>query len=134
MIVEGKLVPGKITVELIKKAMQKHGWNSKQFLIDGFPRSEDNLKGWEEVMGCHADMRFVLYLECSEEAMIERIMARGAAAGDQKRNDDNIETLQKRFTVFKEQSMPIVKLYEAQNKVKRIDATKTQDEVYAKVK
>ena len=74
-------------------------------------------------MGEHADMKFVLFLDCTEEAMIARIQARSAAAGDQKRNDDNIEVLQKRFTVFKEQSVPIVQLYEAKDKVKKIDAT-----------
>ena len=73
--------------------MEKHGWSSKKFLIDGFPRNEDNQSGWEEVMGEHADMQFVLFLECTEEAMISRIQARSAAAGDQKRNDDNIEVL-----------------------------------------
>ena len=103
--------------------MEKHGWSTKQFLIDGFPRNEDNQQGWDEVMGEHADMKFVLFLDCTEEAMIARIQARSAAAGDQKRNDDNIEVLQKRFTVFKEQSVPIVQLYEAKDKVKKIDAT-----------
>ena len=76
--------------------MEKHGWTSKKFLIDGFPRNEDNQQGWEEVMGEHADMKFVLFLECTEEVMIQRITARGEAAGDQKRNDDNIEVLKKR--------------------------------------
>ena len=47
-----------------------------------------------------------------------------------RRNDDNIDVLQKRFTVFKEQSVPIVELYGAQNKVKKIDATQPADKVY----
>jgi len=45
-IAEGKIVPIEITVQLIKKAMEKEGWASKMFLIDGFPRSEDNVLGW----------------------------------------------------------------------------------------
>ena len=114
--------------------MEKHGWSSKQFLIDGFPRNEDNQQGWVDVLGEHTDMRFVLFLDCTEEAMIDRITKRGEAAGDQKRNDDNIEVLQKRFTVFKEQSVPIVELYGKQDKVRRIDATQTPEVVYEQVK
>ena len=42
MIVEGKIVPVEITVNLIKKAMVKAGWIEKKFLIDGFPRNSEN--------------------------------------------------------------------------------------------
>ena len=73
IILQGKIVPVQITVNLIKKAMEKNGWSKKQFLIDGFPRNQDNVDGWEEVLSEHVDMRFVLVLECTEEAMISRI-------------------------------------------------------------
>jgi UMP-CMP kinase len=39
IIKNGEIVPAKITVNLIKKAMEKNGWNKNKFLIDGFPRS-----------------------------------------------------------------------------------------------
>ena len=45
-------------------------------------------------------MKFVLFLECSQEAMIERITKRGEEAGENKRNDDNLETMMKRFKTF----------------------------------
>ena len=32
-------------------------------------------QGWDEVMGEHADMKFVLFQDCTEEAMISRIQA-----------------------------------------------------------
>ena len=91
-----------ITVNLIKKAMRLHGWGDKKFLIDGFPRNQDNQEGWCKVMGDEADMKFVLFFECSEEVMLDRIIKRGEAAGDQKRNDDNIDSAKKRFTTFQE--------------------------------
>lgn len=40
---------------------------SKAFLIDGFPRNQDNLKGWEREMTSKAKVLFVLYLHCPEE-------------------------------------------------------------------
>jgi len=38
-----------------------------KFLVDGFPRNEDNLLGWEKQMEGKADVRFVLFFECPEE-------------------------------------------------------------------
>ena len=38
-----------------------------RFLIDGFPRNEDNLTGWERQMGDKANVKFVLFFECPEE-------------------------------------------------------------------
>jgi UMP-CMP kinase len=44
---EGKIVPVEVTVRLIKKAMEVSG--ASKFLVDGFPRNEDNLQGWMRV-------------------------------------------------------------------------------------
>lgn len=95
-------MPGDITINLIKKAMKNNGWSSKKFLIDGFPRSEENRTGWETIMGEDVDMKFVLFMDCSEEAMIARINARSESSGENKRNDDNMDVLKKRFAVFRE--------------------------------
>lgn len=39
----------------------------KKFLIDGFPRNEDNLMGWKREMDGKADVKAVLFFECPEE-------------------------------------------------------------------
>jgi|TARA_B110000285_G_C14682861_1_gene405498 UMP-CMP kinase len=51
-------------------------------------------------MGDEVNMEFVLFLDCTEDLMVERILKRAKDAGDQARNDDNEETLRKRFRVF----------------------------------
>ena len=40
---------------------------TKKFLIDGFPRNEDNLSGWNKQMGEKTDFKFVLFFECGEQ-------------------------------------------------------------------
>ena len=52
-------------VYLFFQAMNKSG--EKKFLIDGFPRNEDNLQGWNRVMEGKADVKCVLFFECSED-------------------------------------------------------------------
>lgn len=66
----------------------------KKYLIDGFPRSEDNVNGWNEVMGNRVTLGAVLWFDADEKTMTDRILGRSASSG---RNDDNIETLRKRF-------------------------------------
>ena len=92
----GKIVPVKITVNLIKDAMMRMGWASKRFLIDGFPRNEDNYQGWNEVMSEISTVKKVLWYECDEDTLIKRALQR-AEISKVVRSDDNIETLKKRI-------------------------------------
>ena len=127
-MVEGKIVPVEITCQLLKKGMEKLGWNKKSFLIDGFPRNQDNYDGWVRVLGDTVDVPFVVFLDADEDTMIQRIIERSKTSG---RTDDNIESLRKRFATFKSDSMPIIDFYEKQGKVRKIDGLKSIDEVFA---
>ena len=44
-------------------------------------------------MDTHTDMKFVLFLDCDEQSMIERIQTRAAESGGNVRSDDNLEVL-----------------------------------------
>ena len=70
IIKDGKIVPVAITCGLIKKAMQEQGWATKKFLVDGFPRNQDNYDGWNEVMGDSIDLAGVLHFIVEEETLI----------------------------------------------------------------
>ena len=70
--------------------MENSGWNKKKYLIDGFPRSVDNVEGWNEVMGSRTELGAVLWFDADIETMTGRILKRSTSSG---RNDDNIETL-----------------------------------------
>ena len=50
---------------MIKNAMEKAGFD-KKFLVDGFPRSRDNVDGWNEVMGDRVYLGAVLYFDADE--------------------------------------------------------------------
>lgn len=45
---EGKLVPSELIVKLLLKAMLQSG--NDKFLVDGFPRNEENRKAYESVV------------------------------------------------------------------------------------
>jgi UMP-CMP kinase len=48
MIKEGKIVPSEVTIKLLKQAMIKD--ENDRFLIDGFPRNEENRAAFELVV------------------------------------------------------------------------------------
>ncbi|CAD5183400.1 unnamed protein product [Musa acuminata subsp. malaccensis] len=125
MIKEGKIVPSEVTVELLQKAMLESG--NDKFLIDGFPRNEENRATFENVTKIEPE--FILFFNCPEEEMEQRLLSR-----NQGRDDDNIETIRKRFKVFVESSIPVVEYYDMKGKVRKVDALKPIDEVFEAVK
>lgn len=46
MIKNGEIVPSVVTVNLLKTAIEKSG--KDKFLVDGFPRNQENNSSWEE--------------------------------------------------------------------------------------
>eukprot|EP00581_Thalassiosira_minuscula_P009739 CAMPEP_0183709678 /NCGR_PEP_ID=MMETSP0737-20130205/5675_1 /TAXON_ID=385413 /ORGANISM="Thalassiosira miniscula, Strain CCMP1093" /LENGTH=203 /DNA_ID=CAMNT_0025937841 /DNA_START=135 /DNA_END=746 /DNA_ORIENTATION=+ len=131
-IAEGKIVPSEITVTLIKNAMEELRSEKGQlkFLVDGFPRSEGNVNSWKEVVGEKAQIECVLFFECPEDILTSRLLERAKTSG---RNDDNIDVIRKRFATYRDESMPIIKMYETEGKVKKIIADKSIEEVYKEV-
>ncbi|KAF8472051.1 adenylate kinase-domain-containing protein [Kalaharituber pfeilii] len=127
---EGKIVPMEVTIALLEGAMRKTIAETgvTRFLIDGFPREMDQALKFEEDV-CKS--KFTLFLDTSEETMLKRLMKRGETSG---REDDNIESIRKRFRTFVERSMPVVNYYEERGKVVRVNAEQGVEGVYAEVK
>ncbi|KAK4476469.1 hypothetical protein RD792_015623, partial [Penstemon davidsonii] len=125
MIKDGKIVPSEVTIKLLQRAIEENG--NDKFLIDGFPRNEENRAAFELVTGIEPE--FVLFFDCSEEEMERRLLSR-----NQGREDDNIETIRKRFKVYMESSLPVIEYYNSKGKVRKIDATKPVVEVFGAVK
>ena len=119
-----------VTVALLENAMRdaiaKQG--KYKFLIDGFPRKLDQAYKFEEDVCPSA---FTLFFDCPEEVMLKRLLKRGETSG---RDDDNIESIKKRFRTFTETSYPVVEYFRSRGKVIDIDATDTPEGVYAHVK
>ena len=126
-IKEGKIVPVEITVNLLKKAMELNGWEKNKFLIDGFPRSQDNLQGWNDVMSEDVNVSHWLFLNTTEDVMTQRILKRAETSG---RVDDNEEAIKKRLKTYLESTMPIIRIFEEQGKTIEVDSSKEVDEVF----
>ena len=123
---EGKLIPLQTTLDLLKKAMDSG--TSAGYLIDGFPRSIEQAEMFEQHIGqCDA----VLFFECSEAVLLERLSKRAEQSG---RVDDNPETMQKRLATFAELSAPVARFYTDLGKCHTLSAERDPAEIYADVR
>ncbi|KAI0646737.1 UMP-CMP kinase [Trametes meyenii] len=135
---EGQIVPMEITIKLLENAMRAElakpregeGWAADhgRFLIDGFPRKMDQAIKFDEDV-CLSTA--VLFFSTTEEEMLKRLLERAKTSG---REDDNEESIRKRFRVYKEQTMPVIDHYSQHGKVATIDATATIEDVHTKAK
>ncbi|KAH8404254.1 hypothetical protein KR215_002455 [Drosophila sulfurigaster] len=125
----GQIVPVEVTCSLLENAMKNSG--KTRFLIDGFPRNQDNLDGWNRQMDGKADMQFVLFFDCAEDVCVERCLGRGQSGSG--RSDDNMESLKKRIQTYNNDSLPIIKFFEQAGQVKTIDASPDAEKVFEEV-
>ncbi|ESO09419.1 hypothetical protein HELRODRAFT_156457 [Helobdella robusta] len=136
-IKEGTIVPVEVTCSLLEQSMKKEMEADKAkdtFLIDGFPRNKNNMDGWQKEMSHKTDLQFVLIFECTEKECVERCLSRGEAGSG--RTDDNIESLQKRQLIRTHISStePIIEFYEAKGLVRKVNGSRSPDEVFEDVR
>jgi pyrimidine 5'-nucleotidase len=128
---EGTLVPHEITMSLLLNAMRNS--DKTVFLIDGCPRDEGNKRCFEATLIApgHAQLVGVLFYECTEQLMLDRILARAKTSG---RADDNVDSAKKRFKTFATATKPVVDEYREANLLYEIDAMRTVDAVFQDTK
>jgi UMP-CMP kinase len=93
-------------------------------LIDGFPRKMDQAEMFEAEI---SDVEFVLFLNCPEDELTRRLLARGETSG---RSDDNEESIRKRFATFQEMCLPVVERYARLGKLHEVDASRSTSDVF----
>ncbi|KAG6850465.1 UMP-CMP kinase [Arthromyces matolae] len=133
-IKEGTIVPMEVTIKLLENAMHaamsenrsEEGWidGRGRFLIDGFPRKMDQAVKFDETV-CPSSV--VLFFSTTEEVMERRLLERAKTSG---REDDNLESIKKRFRTYKVDTMPVIEYYSTLGKVAEVEATGAVQEVY----
>ena len=88
---EGGLVSSDLVVKLVRKNMKEMGWAEQRFLVDGFPRNDENMKAWKKGMK-DVEIEFALFFDVPDDTMVERMMKRAETSG---RADDNEATMKK---------------------------------------
>ncbi len=146
---KGLKAPTEYIVKLTKKFLADH--SGKRVLIDGAIRSKEQNDAMEEVWG-NFD---VLFLDIDEESAVKRLCGRRIDPETQEtfpasftgltnpktgntlvvRADDTEEAIRKRIAWSIADALPLIDIWkEHGHRVFDIDATKSEDEIFAEVK
>ena len=126
---EGAIVPVNITIALLRKAIEAA--DTSRVLIDGFPRSEDNLLGWQQEMKDFCRVDSIIYMACSEQELERRLLERAKTSG---RSDDNPTTIRKRFKTFVDTTLPVIEKMQNTGLVRRVVAEDSVSNVFHEMK
>ena len=128
---QGLFVPPDIICSLMETVVENS--KSNKFIFDAFPIHMHNLETWNKrELSKKMKPSFVVFLDCPQEVCEKRILDRGTSGSG--RDDDVADKLANRFKKYKEESFPVVKYFEAQKLLRKVDASKSSDEVYQEVR
>ena len=131
-ISKGALVPLEIIVDTIMSAIKQAPVDT--VLIDGYPRSVEQMTAFDEIEAKEEDVSLVSVIEVrvSEEVAKERILGRAAeAAPGEGRSDDKIEVFYDRMKVYTDPLAEIQDFYTKKGLLHVIDGARTLEEVVA---
>ena len=126
-ISKGNLVPLNIVIDTIVSAIKSS--DKDVILIDGFPRSSEQMTALDEILANEDDVQLVSVIEVvvSEEVACDRVIGRARGA------DDNIEVFKNRMKVYTDPLAEIQSFYEAKNLLTKINGERTIEEVVAEM-
>lgn len=122
------IIPPKITFDVLINEINKY--ENKTFLVDGYPRNDDNNKYLINNMPNNMEIIKLIYLKCDENIMMERIMKRKQLTN---RIDNDLDIIKKRIAGFYELTVPIIEEYEKKGQVITIDCNDTIDNIINKM-
>ena len=146
--------PEEIVLRAKELGQNAVGLADKGYMLDGFPRTEQQAKDLDKILQkLGKPLEYAVYLESSLPVIIKRLTGRrvcrncGAlyhilnkppkrkgicdeCGGEiYQRADDNEETIKTRMDVYMQSTEPIIAFYQAQGKLKKVDADKDSREV-----
>jgi len=126
----GEYVPDTLTNALVADRL-KHDDCEPGFLLDGYPRTLDQVRTLDDVLaadGHHLDV--VVELVADPEVAIERIRLRAA---DQGRADDTDDVARNRLELYARETAPLIEAYGDRQILVRVDGIGEIEDVTARI-
>ena len=127
---DGKFVSDEIVNKLIKNVISDLK-NSKNLIFDGYPRSLSQAKNLNLLLDTsNLKIDYIFFLNVSKETIIKRIEKRKII---EKRSDDNLDTLLKRYDTYMETTRPVLDFYSKNPNFHEIDGSLEIDQITNKI-
>jgi adenylate kinase len=154
----GELVPDDLINKVIAERLDS-GEADEGFLLDGFPRTIGQAEMLEKTLeGRGRELSGVLLIDAPDDEVVRRLSGRRTCAKNShvyhvefdppknedvcdqdgsrliQRDDDKPETVRKRLSVYHDQTEPLIKWYEDRGLLRRLDGTRSPDEVHDRIR
>ncbi len=127
---EGKFVSDEIVNSLLKNYVFDPNKKGK-LIFDGYPRSLRQAKNLDLLLNdSNQKIDHIFFLNVNKETIVKRIKKRKVL---EKRSDDNIDTILKRFNTYIETTKPVLDHYSKNSNFHEIDGTLEIDEITRKI-
>lgn len=127
---KGEYVPDSVTNDMVRARLAEPD-AADGFLLDGYPRTLAQVEALDEMLAqIGVQLDAVLLLMVDNDAVVQRLVARGAEQG---RTDDTEATIRRRLEVYAEETAPLIDVYEKRGLVRRVDGMGAIDEVTAEL-
>ena len=126
----GEYVPDSLTNDLVRDRLS-HEDASAGFLLDGYPRTRDQVLELDDILGSdNKALDAVILLKADPDELVRRLLNR---AQEQGRADDTEEVIRHRQSVYLEQTAPLIEIYSARGIVIEIDGLGQVGEVTERI-
>lgn len=154
---QGLLVPDELVVELVADRIVKDDCKNG-FVLDGFPRTIPQAEALDQALAKIGEkMDYAIDVDVPDENIVKRMGGRRAClncgatyhivsiptkaegicdkCGNPVvlRDDDKPETVQKRLTIYHEQTQPLIDYYSGQGILRSVDGTRPMEDVFAEI-
>ena len=126
----GKFVSDEIVNKIIKDVIFDPSLKGR-LIFDGYPRSISQAKNLDLLLdNSNQEIDLIFFLNVDKETIIKRIEKRKII---EKRSDDELNTILKRYDTYMETTKPVLNFYSKNPKFNEIDGTLKIDEITAKI-
>lgn len=154
---QGLLVPDELTCDLVVDRIAQDDC-SRGYILDGFPRTIPQAEALTKALEkMNTAIDYAIDVDVPDENIVTRMGGRRACIGcgatyhivfnapktegicdhcGEKlvlRDDDKPETVQKRLTVYHDQTQPLIDYYKGKGVLRSVDGTKDLNEVFAQI-
>ena len=127
---EGKFVDDEIVNKLMKKVISDPQ-KKYRLIFDGYPRTLDQAKNLDLLLeSTNQKIDFIFFLNVNKDKIIKRIERRKIL---EKRPDDDLNTILKRYDAYMETTRPILDYYSTKSNFKEIDGGLKIAEITSKI-
>lgn len=159
---ERKLVPLDITLKLIKTRLNSDDCDNG-YILDGFPRNLEQALEYDKILSnINKNIDLVIYMDIDYELALRRTLSRRICSkcgetynllddslkplvdntcnkcGSElsTRSDDNVDTFNKGFNLYLEETLPLIHYYEKRGILRKIkiESTDTVQDIFNKLK